>query len=138
MYQLFLIPILAGILAQIIKLATDEIKGNFTWKHFTSDYGRMPSSHAAFVAALVTEIILKEGFTTSSFAVALIFSILTIRDAIGLRWQISQQNKLLNKISRQSNLDEKPLKEKIYHTPLEITAGILLGVGLALLFHFFF
>lgn len=138
MYQLFLVPILAGIIAQIIKLATDKISGNFTWRHFVSDYGRMPSSHTAFVAALTAGIILKEGIAAPSFAIALIFSILAIRDAVGLRWHISQQNKLLNKISRQLNLAEKTLEEKIYHTPSEIAAGLLLGAGLALIFHFFF
>lgn len=135
-YKLFLVPIFAAIIAQIIKLLTDDIKHNFTWKHLVSDYGRMPSSHAAFVFALVTEIALAEGFKSSSFAIALIFALLVIRDALGLRWHISKENQLLNKISRQLNLNEEPLEEKIHHTPLEIAAGTLLGISLALIFSY--
>jgi len=137
-YQIFLVPVLAGVIAQIIKLATDEIKGNFTWRNFISDYGRMPSSHAAFVSALATEMILFAGLKSPSFAIALILAIIVIRDASGLRRHIAEQDKSLNKICRQLNLKEEQLEERLGHSPSEIFFGCLLGIGLALLFYWIF
>ena len=137
-YQLFLVPILAAIITQIIKLSTDKIKGNFTWRNFISDYGRMPSSHAAFVSALATEMALFNGFKSPSFAISVILFIIVIRDATGLRWHISKQNKSLNEICRKLDLQAERLEERLGHNPAEILAGCLLGISLALLFFWIF
>ena len=135
-YQLFLIPILASILAQITKLSTDKIKGNSTWRGIISSYGGMPSSHSAFVSALTAEMALFNGLKSPSFAIALILAILVIRDAVGLRCYIAKQNKTLNKISQKLNLKGETLTERLGHTPLEVFIGCLLGIGLALLFYY--
>lgn len=135
-YQLFLIPILAGILSQIIKLATDKVQNNFKWRNFVSDYGRMPSSHAAFISALVAEMALFAGIKSPSFAIALVLAILVIKDATGLRWHISQQGKVLNKISQQLEFKEVRLEERLEHKFSEILVGCLIGIGLALLFYY--
>ncbi|TSD05996.1 MAG: hypothetical protein Athens071412_143 [Parcubacteria group bacterium Athens0714_12] len=135
-YQMFLVPILAGLIAQIIKLSTDGIKGNFKWKNFISDYGKMPSSHTAFVVALAAEMALFQGFKSSEFAISLILALVVIRDATGLRRNMARQNKLLNKICSKIGLKEEQLEETLGHTPLEIFFGCLLGISLVLVFYF--
>src|SRR3990167_5144643 len=100
-YQLFLIPIIAALIAQGLKLALDGIKGNFDFKHLISEYGGMPSSHTAFVVALATMIALKEGIASSAFSISLIMALIVIRDAIGFRRTLGRQSKTLNYIVRE-------------------------------------
>ncbi|OGF20425.1 hypothetical protein A2Y83_04715 [Candidatus Falkowbacteria bacterium RBG_13_39_14] len=125
-YQLITIPIAALFITQAIKLSVDKIKGNFTWHHLIHDYGGMPSSHSAFVCALLTEIALIEpgGIKSPLFAVAFLFGILKIRDAKGLRNYLSQINREINKLTR----NQTNLNERIGHTTGEIIAGCILGV----------
>ncbi len=137
-YQLFLIPILAALVAQALKLALDGIKGNFDLAHFLSEYGGMPSSHTAFVIALTAMIALREGLDSSAFAVSLVFSLIVIRDAIGFRRTLGHQSKMLNHIVRELSEEKKRnhlphLPEEVGHNPLEVLVGGLLGLSIALL-----
>lgn len=137
-YQLFLIPIIAALIAQGLKLALDGIKGNFDVKHFLSEYGGMPSSHTAFVIALATMIALREGFSSSAFAISLIMALIIIRDAIGFRRTLGRQSKALNHIVRELAEEKKrehlpKLTEEVGHNPLEVLVGGLIGLSISLL-----
>lgn len=137
-YQLFLIPIIAALIAQGLKLALDGIKGNFGFKHLISEYGGMPSSHTAFVISLATMIALYEGFESSAFAISLILALIVIRDAIGFRRTLGHQSKMLNHIVRELAEEKKrdhlpKLPEEIGHNPLEVLVGGLLGLSISLL-----
>ncbi len=125
-YQLLIIPITAAVIAQGIKLATDKIKGNFTWNPLIHDYGGMPSSHSAFVSSLAAEIGFTQGFNSAIFAFAFVFAIIVIRDARGLRNYIGKANHELNKLNDNTNLNEK-----IGHKRTEIIIGCLLGIAIA-------
>lgn len=125
-HQLLIIPVAAAIIAQGIKLATDKIKGNFTWHHLIHNYGGMPSSHSAFVASLTAEMAFTQGLNSAIFALSLVFAIIVIRDASGLRNYIGKANNEINKLNNNSNLNEK-----IGHTWTEILAGCLLGIIIA-------
>ena len=137
-YQLFIIPIIAAVVAQALKLGLDSIKGNFDARHLISEYGGMPSSHTAFVIALATMIALKEGTTSSAFAISLILAIIIIRDAIGFRRTLGKQSKTLNSIVRELAEEKKRdhlphLPEEIGHNPMEVLVGGLLGLSISLL-----
>lgn len=137
-YQLFLIPILAALIAQGLKLALDGIRGNFDFKHLISEYGGMPSSHTAFVISLTTMMALKEGIASSAFAISLIMALIVIRDAIGFRRTLGRQSKTLNHIVRELSEEKKrehlpKLPEEIGHNPLEVLVGGLLGLSISLL-----
>ncbi|MFH1192408.1 MAG: divergent PAP2 family protein [bacterium] len=125
-YQLLIIPATAAIIAQGIKLATDKIKGNFTWHHLIHDYGGMPSSHSAFVSSLAAEIGFTQGFNSAIFVFALVFAIIVIRDASGLRNYLSKANHEINKLNNNNNLNEK-----IGHKRTEILIGCILGIAIA-------
>lgn len=137
-YQLFLIPILAAVIAQALKLAFDGIKGNFDARNFLSEYGGMPSSHTAFVVSLATIVALKDGLTSAAFAISLVLALIIIRDAIGFRRTLGKQSKMLNFILHEIT-DEKKRKtlprlhEEIGHNPLEVLVGGLVGLSIALL-----
>ena len=135
-YKIVLIPFLALIIAQIIKVIIDTIKGEFSWSNFNR-YGGMPSSHSALVAALCTEIGTQTGFNSAAFAIALAISFLIIRDAIGLRRYLGNHGKILNMLIKDLpdyKEDKYPyLEQRLGHTYLQAIIGILIGIVIALL-----
>ncbi len=138
--EILIVPLVAGFLAQAIKLLTDGIKGNFDFKHLWASYGGMPSSHAAFVVALVTEVWFREGIGSSSFAIATIFALLVMRDALGLRMHLGHQGKAINELITKYYPEAKdaipPLEERLGHTPAQIAVGALLGLCVAFTIHY--
>jgi len=135
MIELIIIPLLVGASAQIIKLSIDNIPNNLTWQHFFNDYGGWPSSHAAFVASLMTALILKDGVNSPALAVAFILLLVVIRDAMGFRREIGKNAVLTNAIAREifkGKNQPKLLTERIGHNFSEVLAGLILGVALTI------
>ena len=69
------------------------------------------------------------------FAMAFIFAIVVCKDAMGVRLETGRQAVIINDIVEAFNslasekLPEAKLKEFVGHTPLQVIAGILLGVA---------
>jgi acid phosphatase family membrane protein YuiD len=126
------IPLIIVAVSQAVKLATDKIKGNFDLKNLLSFYGGMPSSHTAFAVSITTLVGLRLGFDSGVFGVALVFTLLVMRDAIALRNIIGQQSVLLNRYRRQLPETEQAgvpvLREKMGHSAIEVAAGAALGI----------
>ncbi|HPN73083.1 MAG TPA: divergent PAP2 family protein [Candidatus Omnitrophota bacterium] len=115
-----------------------EKKFNFRW---FAGSGGFPSSHSAGVTALATSVGLHEGVSTALFVVTLMFSIVVILDAQGVRRSAGQQATILNKIMDdlywKGHIQENRLKELIGHTPFQTFTGIIIGLAVALiLFHY--
>lgn len=138
-----LISFLSLFLAQFIKI--------FTIKPFSIaniiGSGGFPSSHSSFVATLTTLIGLKHGFNSDLFTIVLIFSMIVTYDAGGVRKAVGDQANVLNNlinhlnvknIERDPELLKEDLKELIGHTPLEVFAGVFLGVFIALISFYYF
>ena len=100
--------------------------------------GGMPSSHSATVCGLTTAALLKYGTGSFEFAVSFVLSMIVMYDAIGVRRETGKQAKLLNSILSENPLKlnaevlQEKLKEYVGHTPLQVLAGAILGIGLAL------
>ena len=129
----------AWLLAQTIKVVLGffrEKRFNFRWFVGT---GGMPSSHAAGVSALSTSIGVSYGFDSALFAVTLVFTLIVLFDAQGVRYSSGKQaevlNKMLDDIYWKKRLDDKGLKEFLGHTPVEVFAGIALGIIVSLLLY---
>lgn len=143
MPQILLTSLLAGLAAQLSKLLIKSNKVKFDWRSLTS-YSGMPSSHAAFVVSLTAIIGLKQGISSPLFAVAFIFSVLVIRDALGLRSYLGQHGKIINilikDLKEDKMLDESypELLEKIGHTPAQIIIGSLIGMIISLISFYVF
>ncbi|MDP3244937.1 MAG: divergent PAP2 family protein [bacterium] len=139
-WQFIAAPIIALLVSQLIKLVTNDVKGDFNLKGALTSYGGMPSSHTAFVISLATIIGLRVGFASPVFAVCAVFSVLIIRDALGLRQEMSKQAKVLEKLWNNSVLrgkDKSPdLRTVIGHTISEVIVGGLVGILIALFFYF--
>ncbi|MDD2807094.1 MAG: divergent PAP2 family protein [Patescibacteria group bacterium] len=132
-----IIPIIVLITSQIIKLLTDGIKGNFDLQNIFISYGGMPSSHTALTVSLTTLIGLRNGFDNPLFAVALVFALLTMRDAVAFRGLLGKQAKVFNQLVKRLKADEQknlPLfREQMGHSIFEITGGIIWGIGLTII-----
>lgn len=96
--------------------------------------GGMPSSHSSFTMALSFSIGKYYGFDSPLFAIALIFSFVTMYDAQGIRRAAGKQAEILNMLILEHKIpDVDELKELLGHTPLEVAAGALLGIVIGLL-----
>ncbi len=100
--------------------------------------GGMPSSHSALVVAMTTAIALTEGTHTSVFTLSLFFSMIVIRDALGVRRAAGMQARAINAIQQdlEGRLDipVRPVKEIHGHTFPQVLVGCLLGFFFSLAF----
>ena len=135
--------LLSAFIAQFIKVISylcTHKKINF--KIFTTT-GGMPSSHTAGVIALSVSAGLIDGFTSMAFAVSIGFSLIVMQDASGVRRAAGKTAATLNRLVDefvQKNKEVKPyeaLKELLGHTPLEVFCGMVLGIIVPLIIHFF-
>ena len=138
----------AWFVAQFLKVFTGIFKvKKFSVAELLFGTGGMPSSHSASVCALVSACAIKDGFTSSSFAISLVLAMIVMRDAMGMRRQVGEHAKALNKIFEElaeahndPELTHKALAELVGHTPLQVGVGAVLGflVPVALMYVPFF
>ena len=130
--------------AQVAKTIINAIiNKKLSWERMVGD-GGMPSGHSATVSSLATIAGLVYGFGSFQFGMAAILAIIVCHDATGVRHEAGKHAVLLNEMRRffeslESNeLPEMKLKEFVGHTVFQVTAGIAIGIGNALLLYFFF
>ncbi|WP_138493580.1 divergent PAP2 family protein [Paenibacillus pinistramenti] len=130
----------AIVTAQIIKVPIYLITHR-TWNvGLGFSTGGMPSSHSAAVTSLATAVGLRNGFDSSSFAIAAIVSAITMFDAAGIRRHAGMHASLLNQLA--STFPNHPfqgqhkLKELLGHRPSEVFAGACFGILISLLLHY--
>lgn len=117
-----IIPFSAAVLSQCIKILIEFIRyKKISLIRFIDGMGGMPSTHSTLVASISTIIYLNYGMSPL-FAVTLIFSLITIYDSMGIRYESGKQAEIINEIVG-SNLEEK-----IGHKPIETLFGVILGV----------
>jgi acid phosphatase family membrane protein YuiD len=133
------VTLLSWAIAQGIKIVIGLSQGkkfNFYWILRT---GGLPSAHSAAVAALAVALGQEVGFQSPFFALSAIFALITMFDAQTWRRSIGVQARILNKIMEDfqegKKLKEKRMKELVGHTPVEIFAGGLIGVIMAIVFY---
>lgn len=99
--------------------------------------GGMPSGHSATVASLATMCGLTFGLQSVEFAIAAILAVIVCHDATGVRRETGKHAVILNELLQSLEKGEPmDLKELVGHTPLQVFAGMLIGIGNALLMYF--
>jgi uncharacterized protein len=91
-------------------------------------YGGFPSNHTAIVTSVAWLIAFKEGVASPALGVALALAFIVVLDATSLRIKVGQHAQRLNRLAT----EEKPLRERIGHTPVEVFGGIIAGLITAL------
>lgn len=99
--------------------------------------GGMPSGHSATVASLATMCGLTFGLQSVEFAITAILAVIVCHDATGVRRETGRHAEVLNELLQSLETGTPvDLKELVGHTPLQVTMGILIGVGNALLMYY--
>ena len=137
--QVLVSSMVGWVVAQLLKTIIDcALNKSFSPERLVGS-GGMPSSHSATVCALVVSSALCYGFSSFEFAVSFVLASIVMYDATGVRQETGKQAKLLNMIMEQdflkmSNIEfQETLKEFVGHTPVQVFAGAVLGVVMALL-----
>lgn len=131
------IPFIIWICIQTFKVIHDLIKTKkFNFKRIIGA-GGMPSSHSAVVTSLATLIGKNEGIDSTIFALSLIFAMVVMYDAAGVRRAAGKQAHLLNKIIETPGLSNVEVQERLVevlgHTPLQVIVGASIGIIVGLI-----
>ena len=140
-YKYILVPLITLFLCQFIKFLIESIKCHkLVWGRLFNGSGGMPSSHTSFSISVTFLIGINLGFDSALFASSLVFSLIIIYDAMGLRQQTGKQaeaiNKLLDEVFEKKSYEH--LKEQLGHRPLEVLVGIIFGILCAFLLNLVF
>ena len=134
-----IVPLAAWAFAQVLKVIINYIvTKELNWERLFGD-GGMPSGHSATVSSMATMAFLHYGGGSYQFALALLLAIIVCHDATGVRMETGKQAVVINELMKtieiltQKDLPEVKLKEFVGHTPFQVTAGILIGILMAVL-----
>ena len=136
----FIAVFLSWFTAQTIKVVVyrfNEDKWNL--RHFF-EAGSMPSTHSASVTALVLALGLVVGWNSAIFTTGLVFALIVMYDATGVRRSAGKQAEILNKIVEDiystGKVKVDKLKEILGHDPLEVVAGAAIAVVVTLTLYY--
>ena len=130
----------AWFIAQLLKtILNAAINHTLDLERMVGD-GGMPSGHSATVSSLTIMTALRCGTGSYAFAISAILAIIVCHDAMGVRRETGKQavviNELINSLSDPKRLPKIELKELVGHTPLQVLAGVLLGIATAFFMHY--
>lgn len=125
---------LAWLVAQALKVIINAfINRKLDWERLFGD-GGMPSGHSATVSSLATITGLLCGLRSYEFGISAILAIIVCHDAMGVRREAGRHAKVLNELYKafeelmNEDLPDVALKEFVGHTPIQVCAGILIGI----------
>ena len=129
----------AWVLSQVIKTIMHLIVNKkIVWERLVGD-GGMPSSHSATVSSVAAATGFTAGWDSPVFAVSVFLAIIVMHDARGVRRETGKQAVVINdmlelfeKMGAGNLTPEQTLKEFVGHTPMQVFAGGLLGIIVAL------
>ncbi len=140
--QILIISLCTWAITQITKVLIILVQEKRIAWNFLLSSGGMPSAHTATVCALATTIALTLGVGSAYFGIAVVFAVIVIYDAAGIRQSVGQHSVVLNRIVKEFSFKkgksaiEQELREFIGHTPFQVLIGGLLGVFTAWLWVF--
>lgn len=143
------VSVTAWFVAQVLKTIINFVfMGHLQIERMWGD-GGMPSAHSATVCAMTVAAARYAGTSSAIFGVACVFAIVTMHDAMGVRYETGEQAKVLNKLidewielgyknlshlTKRQSEEKKFLKEMVGHTPIEVISGALLGFLIGFVF----
>lgn len=143
--EVLIISVIAMLVAQILKFVYYSIKYKKPFWRVLFSTGGLPSSHTAFCIALCITLGMFQWRDLQSldwsFAVAVVFSAITIHDAFGVRLEASKHAIILNNLAEDFTEEEKQelgfgkkgkLKEMLGHKINEVLGGAIVGVVVGL------
>lgn len=125
------VPIILWVCIQTFKVIYDlYTTKKFNFKRILGA-GGMPSSHSAVVTSIATLIGKYQGVDSAIFGLALMFALVVMYDACGVRRAAGKQAKVLNEIVNTPGLTgveiQGKLQEALGHTPVQVFVGAAIG-----------
>lgn len=117
------------------------INKKLDWGRMFGD-GGMPSGHSATVTSVAVLTGLACGAGSVEFALSFILAIIVCHDATGVRRETEKQAFIITELVKafeelaEDKLPEVKLKKFVGHTPVQVTAGIILGIINAVIMYF--
>ncbi len=148
------VGIISWLAAQILKTIHYSVKYKTFNPERITGAGGMPSSHSSLVVSVAIYTLKYQGFSSPAFALSMIVAGVVIYDAMSVRYNAGLHAKELNRLRRVIDeiddelsqlsgdeeldiddiTDRKDFKEFLGHTPIEVLAGSLLGILIAMVF----
>ena len=145
--SVIIVPCVAWLIAQLLKtIISSIVNREVDWRRLIGD-GGMPSAHSATVMSLAIVVGDAAGYGGALFGLALMFAIVVMHDASGVRRETGKQAESILKMAdvitnyfaeSDINLKTEKLKVLVGHTPLQVTLGAVLGAVVAFLYIFIF
>jgi hypothetical protein len=131
--HVLIVALIACLTAQGLKAIIELVRNRKLNLQVMVGTGGMPSAHSALVTALACGVGQTLGWASPMFAATLVFAIIVMYDAAGVRQAAGKQAKVLNQIidelfQEKPEISEARLKELLGHTPFQVIAGSILGV----------
>lgn len=137
-FEIVFIPLVVGAITQTTKFVIFSIKNGIKWNYFLT-HGHMPSFHSALATSLVTVVGFYEGIDSGVFAIAVVFAVVILDDALRVRMYLGDQGRYLNMLVETLNIDQGKyprLKEHVGHRISEVVVGVVYGFLLTVLILF--
>ena len=128
-YAYVVTPFLAWLVAGALKFLVNSARAGKPAFGLIG-YGGLPSNHSAIVSSMAALIALREGIGSAAFGVALTLAFIVILDATSLRKQVGRQAAVINTLTGAPEGTPR-LRERMGHSPVEIVAGITVGIVVA-------
>lgn len=135
--HILIAPIMAWFVAQVLKFIINAlVEKKVSLERLYGD-GGMPSGHSATVTTLAAMCGWGCGYNSALFAASVIFAIIVMHDASGVRREAGKQATLIKQLAdgfnamfveKDDQIKTEKLKEFIGHTPLQVVFGALLGL----------
>jgi uncharacterized protein len=131
--RVLLVALIACFIAQALKLLIGITRDRKFNVRVLVETGGMPSAHSALVTALATGVGQTAGWASTQFAIAVVFAVIVMYDAAGVRQAAGKQARILNQLideffHENNQWREDRLKELLGHTPFQVIVGSILGI----------
>ncbi len=132
--ETFMAAIIAQLSSQVFKMFLPLFRGKGINISKFTNYGDMPSAHTAFIVAATFSLAFNYGWDSPLFALGVVVSGIIIYDIIKLRTAVEISLTVSKEIVNKENIKlDKNIPQFKGHTPVEVIAGIVWGIVVAII-----
>ena len=135
--DIFLVPIIAGLVCQLIKLVIYSVMERRFMPGGLFRPDGMPNVHASVFSALSTVIGIKYGYSSLLYSVGATYSIVILHDTMRVKREKEKQvdvlNRIISSIDWSGEFDSDGMKRVLQYRPLDVIGGVILGMTLSYL-----
>ncbi|MBN2545111.1 MAG: divergent PAP2 family protein [Spirochaetes bacterium] len=140
--RLLILAVTAQVFSMFMKLIINAIKSKKISYKKMATYGGMPSSHTAFVMAVVFGIGFDKqlGWRDPLFTVSLVLAMIVIIDAVRLRGTVDRLKDIIKQLVKKDKdlNDSTVIPKNIAHTASEVIGGVVFAFFYTIIFYLFF